>query len=183
MIDNKMYKEIQDSFSAYLESKKEKDKGRRKTEVRFAILSEICGFPKHFDMDMLQNKLNDNKFHVSKATLYNTLNVLIDAGLVVRHQFDAGLVVHRPHQSPIPAQYELRKKAETHQHFICTQCHRVREIKKPHPVENNFNTSKNRLAPEYVSVCVYGLCGRCRSKTQREIQKDINQSHSNNSKK
>jgi Fur family ferric uptake transcriptional regulator len=183
MMDNEMYKEIQDSFSAYLKSKKEKDKEQRKTTVRFAILREICGFPKHFDIDMLQNKMTDNKFRVSKATLYNTLNVLIDAGLIVRHQFDAGLVVHRPHQNPIPAQYELRKKAETHQHFICTQCHRVREMKNTYPAESNLNIPKNRSASEYVSVCVYGLCGRCRNKTQREIQKNINQSHSNNSKK
>jgi Fur family ferric uptake transcriptional regulator len=178
-----MYKEIQDSFSAYLEAKKEKDKGRRKTEVRSSILDEICSFPKHFDIDMLQNKLNDNKFRVSKASLYNTLNVLIDAGIIVRHQFDAGIIVHRPHQSPIPVQYELRQKAEMHQHFICTQCHGIREIKKPLPAENNLNLSKSRLTSEYVSVCVYGMCGRCRNKAQRELQKNTNQSHSNRNKK
>lgn len=79
-------------FTEYLTEKK-----LRKTEERYAIFKEICAFPGHFDMCMLSDRLEQDNFHVSKATLYNTLDVLVDAGLVVRHQITVQSV-----------QYELR---------------------------------------------------------------------------
>ncbi|MDR1936955.1 MAG: transcriptional repressor [Tannerellaceae bacterium] len=166
MIDNKIYKEIRDSFSAYLTEKK-----LRKTEERYTILDEVCAFPGHFDTCMLHRKLSDTKYHVSRATLYNTLEVLMDAGLLIRHQINSKSV-----------QYELRKKAETHLHFICTQCNCMREIKHPPTLIDNVNSLKNSITPEYFSLYVYGMCGRCKNKAQRKAQK-INQSYSNNKKK
>jgi Fur family ferric uptake transcriptional regulator len=181
MIDSKIYKEIQDSFSAYLTGKNEKEKERRKTEVRFTILKEICEFRGHFDVDMLQNKLDEAKYRVSKATLYNTINTLIDAGIIVKHQFGSGIIVHHPHQKIIPIQYELRKKAEAHLHFVCTHCHGVREIK--HPLLLNSQLSAGaRYTAQYVSVCMYGLCGRCKNKMQRDAQKNNNQNNNKSNK-
>ena len=93
-------------FTEYLTEKK-----LRKTEERYAIFKEICAFPGHFDMCMLSDRLEQDNFHVSKATLYNTLDVLVDAGLVVRHQITVQSV-----------QYELRIYADTHLHLVCTRC-------------------------------------------------------------
>lgn len=59
-----------------------------------------------------------DNFHVSKATLYNTLDVLVDAGLVVRHQITVQSV-----------QYELRIYADTHLHLVCTRCGTMRELR------------------------------------------------------
>ncbi|MDR1646400.1 MAG: transcriptional repressor [Tannerellaceae bacterium] len=177
MTESNMDKDIQDRFSTYLEENRVKE--RRKTEVRFTILKEICDFPKHFDLEMLQDKLDAAKYRVSRATLYNTLNVLIDAGIIVRHQFDAGIIAHYPHQKPIPIQYELRKKAETHYHFVCTRCRGIREVKNmPH-----IQAPGSNFTAEYASLCLYGLCNRCRNRIQREAQKNINQSQTNKSKK
>lgn len=156
MTDSKINKETCDAFAAYLAKKK-----LRKTEERNTILDEICAFPGHFDMDMLQKKLNDTKYHVSKATLYNTLDVLIDAGIVIRHPFD----------SFKSAQYELRKKAETHMHFICTRCSCVREVKIPPGLTGSINAVKNRFTPDHFSLYIYGTCGRCRNREQRKAQK------------
>lgn len=80
----------------------------RKTEERYAILECICSFPGHFDMCLLHQKLEEMNFHVSRATVYNTVDVLVDSGLIVRHQLTAQAV-----------QYELRMLAETHLHLIC----------------------------------------------------------------
>jgi Fur family ferric uptake transcriptional regulator len=154
MLDNK-HKEVHDCFSAYLTEKK-----LRKTEERYTILDEICTFPGHFDVCMLSRKLQETKYHVSKATLYNTLDVLIDAGLIIRHQLSSKSV-----------QYELRKKAETHLHFICTQCNCMREVKNPPALTGNINGLKNSFTAEYFSLYVYGLCGRCKNKAQRKSQK------------
>jgi len=91
-MEAKVYTEIRALFTEYLTEKK-----LRKTEERYAIFKEICAFPGHFDVCMLSDRLEQDNFHVSKATLYNTLDVLVDAGLVVRHQITVQSV-----------QYELR---------------------------------------------------------------------------
>ena len=75
-------------------------------------------FPGIFDMCMLSDRLEQDNFHVSKATLYNTLDVLVDAGLVVRHQITVQSV-----------QYELRIYADTHLHLVCTRCGAIRELR------------------------------------------------------
>ena len=103
-MDAKKYTEMQDLFTRYLAEKK-----LRKTEERYAILECICSFPGHFDMCLLHQKLEEMNFHVSRATVYNTVDVLVDSGLIVRHQLTAQAV-----------QYELRMLAETHLHLICT---------------------------------------------------------------
>ena len=97
-MEAKVYTEMCELFTEYLTERK-----LRKTEERYTIFKEICDFPGHFDVSALSEKLERNNFHVSKATLYNTLDVLVDAGLVVRHQWNAQ-----------PVQYELRIYAETH---------------------------------------------------------------------
>lgn len=104
---------MQDLFTRYLAEKK-----LRKTEERYAILECICSFPGHFDMCLLHQKLEEMNFHVSRATVYNTVDVLVDSGLIVRHQLTAQAV-----------QYELRMLAETHLHLICMKCGAIREQK------------------------------------------------------
>jgi Fur family ferric uptake transcriptional regulator len=155
MTDGKMYADIRESFSDYLTENK-----LRKTEERYTIFDEICAFPGHFDICMLHQKLNNTKYHVSKATLYNTLKVLIDAGLVVRHQMDSKSV-----------QYELKKKAETHLHLVCTQCNSVRDIKSPASLTANVKALKKRFTPEYFSLYVYGMCDKCRNRMQKETKR------------
>jgi Fur family ferric uptake transcriptional regulator len=183
--ENKLYKEIQeirDSFASYLKNKS--DKGRRKTEVRDVILQEICAFKGHFDIKMLHDKLQGTTHNVTLATLYNTLNVLIDAGLIVRHHFDSGIIVHQPKTSPTPVMYELRKRAETHLHFICTQCHCIKEVKKNTSfLKDGVNAIKDRFTPEYISANVYGICRLCRSKMQKMAQENETQSQRNNNDK
>jgi Fur family ferric uptake transcriptional regulator len=155
MIDHKTYKEIVESFNAYLTEKK-----MRKTEERYAILDGVCSFPKPFDIGSLHQKLQDSKFTVSKSTLYNTMELLIDAGIIIRHQVSAASVL-----------YELRIMAETHIHFICTQCGCMRETKNT-LVKNSLNVSKTNFSMEFFLVYVYGQCGRCKNKAQKKTVKN-----------
>ena len=75
------------------------------------------------------------KFRVSRATLYNTIVLLIDAGLVIKHQFGN------------TSQYERSYNNETHHHMICTSCGKVSEFED----EN----------PSHYSLYIYGLCSKC----------------------
>lgn len=62
-------------------------KGFRNTPERYTILEEIYGMDHHFNVDDLYLLMIQKKYHVSKATIYNTIEIFLDAGLIRKHQF------------------------------------------------------------------------------------------------
>mgnify|MGYP004493267377 FL=1 len=154
-METNVYIELRNQLTLYLENKR-----LRKTEERYTILERICTFTGHFDICMLYDDLEKNHFHVSKATLYNTVNVLVDAGLVVCHCLMGSSAV----------QYELRLLAETHLHLICTKCGAVRELRNDALKAGWESVKISRFTSDFYCLYVYGICSKCKYKMQRSVK-------------
>lgn len=154
--------EVRDIFRNYL-----KDKGHRQTPERFMVMEEIYRSSGHFDADDIYFKMKNTGTRVSRATVYNTLELLVECGLVQRHQFGQN-----------QSYYERAYAYQQHDHIICKECGgvfefcdpRIHEIKMLMEKLHNFKISSH-------SLHFYGTCNDPDTCTHKAQGKPVLKNH------
>jgi len=141
MASNSTKVTVRKIFEEYLEKR-----GHRKTPERFAILDEIYSANGHFDVDSLYILMKKKNYTVSRATLYNTIELLLDCNLVVRHLFAKNI-----------AQYEKAYRCSQHDHLIDLESGEVIEFCDPR-IHDIIRTAceLHNFTPAYHSLNIYG---------------------------
>lgn len=133
-------------FQDYLRTK-----GLKFTQTRQVLLERIFEMHDHFTADQLLDRLRDAQVRISKATVYRTLKVMLDSGLLECHDFGEGA-----------RYYEHSFGHQNHDHLFCVHCNQIEEFHHPQIKELHQRVASDlgfRLLSH--SLKIFGLCRQC----------------------
>jgi Fur family ferric uptake transcriptional regulator len=151
---NETVEELHNMFSEYLKNNK-----LRNTAERSAIFTKICSMEDLFTLDAIWQQLEHENFHVSRASVYNTMELLLNAKIVVRHQFAYTQVF-----------YELKHLSDDHHYTICSDCGTVQRHENKKLTHILLGYKIKKFTTGHYSLYFYGTCSKCKYK---QIRKEI----------
>ncbi len=132
-----------------------RQKGMRKTPERLAILRQALQMKSHFAVHELIEAMEERNYHVSRMTVYNTVQLLCDCGVLRRHLLGAD-----------QALYECR--TTNHLHLVCAGCGKIREVSHPELSRLLITMKYPAFKATYFSATLFGYCSSCLRKQRAE---------------
>jgi len=126
----------------------------RSTPERFKILDAVLQSQGHFDVENLYYRLISNGVKVSKATVYNTLELLRECGLVSKYRFAENT-----------SRYEKAFGRPHHHHMICLTCGDILEFTNDRIERIQEEVAENQgFKIQSTTIQVFGTCSKCTKK-------------------
>jgi Fur family ferric uptake transcriptional regulator len=155
-VDEKLLQEKEAAFAQFIQ-----DQGLKTTRQRNTIVSVFFRLRGHISVEELLVEVKKVNPRIGYATVYRTLHLLVESGLVEERRFGDGL-----------ARYEGHSDVEHHDHMICLECGQISEFYNPRlealqeqlAEENNFQIYRHRLE-------LYGACKDKEACSQRAKKK------------
>ena len=146
---------LRDRLTNYME-----EKTMRKTPERYEIL-RVAGLANGiFTIDELMQLMKEHgKFQVSRATLFNTMELFCDAGLTIRHSLATA------------AHYEMRTDSNPKAYTICHQCNTITKVSTSTAKLALQNLHVRYFGIEEKIVYIHGICRKCQAKNRQEAKK------------
>ncbi len=138
-----------ESFTQYLQAK-----NLRVTRERLDMVDELMAMDGHFDAEELYATLREKGIKVSRATVYNTLDLLVQCGLISKYRFGDN-----------PMRYEKAFGRPRHDHLICLNCGDIIEF-----VNQDLDTIQTKVCKDHrfrfenSSLQIFGTCSKCQKK-------------------
>lgn len=136
------------------------DKGLRFTREREELLAAIFEAPRHFEAEDLIRTVHDRNSRVSRATIYRTLSLLEECGILQKSLFG-----HNRHF------YESLVGRHHHDHVVCVRCGQIREFD-----DERIEAVQNEVCERFGFVLVdhmheiFGVCANCRQEDGEETR-------------
>lgn len=159
LVDESLVKEKETAFAEFIQRR-----GLKTTRQRNTIISTFFRLRGHVSVEELLNHVKKANPRIGYATVYRTLHLLVESGLVEERRFGDGL-----------ARYEGHSAIEHHDHMICLECGEISEFYNPRlealqdklAEENNFEIFRHRLE-------LYGACkdkATCQARKNKKASK------------
>ena len=137
-------KSAHEQFKIYL-----KKENHRITPERFEVLDFALDFLGHFGADDLYIQMKTKNSNVSRATIYNTLELLASCSLLAKRNFGDGVT-----------RFESSYKRKNHDHLICTVCGNITEFRN-NKIQEIVNQVCEELGFESTGYS-FNIFGKCK---------------------
>ena len=128
--------------------------GMKCTPARLSMFEEIYSSSDHFDADEIYFRMRRDKKRVSRATVYRTLDILVDNGFVAKVNVGQNQVL-----------FENTLAQKHHEHLVCTQCGKIIEFS-----DSSIEGQQEKVCKEFGflptkhNLIIFGLCNDCQTR-------------------
>ena len=144
MSEEKNKEALRIKFNQYLEENK-----HRKTPERYFVLDVVSETSKRFDAEFVLNEVFNKKIRISRATVYNTLSILVDAQILREHEIEG------------KKYFEKTPLSQIYVRLICTKCGKTKDVKDADTISFVNSKKYGKFLTSYSTIAVYGLCSSC----------------------